>query len=878
MKILAIDGNSIMSRAFYGIKLMTTTAGEYTNAIYGFLSTFLKNVEELRPDAVCCCFDVKAPTYRKMEYAAYKAGRRPTPREFLEQIPLIKEILAAMGVQCCEMPGYEADDLLGTVSQICEDCPDCTCYILTGDRDSFQLAGPSTTIRYVSTKGGKTGFTDYTPETVADTYGVSPELFIDIKALMGDSSDNIPGVAGIGEKTAMDLVGKYGGIDDIYAKLDTLPLRDSVKQKLRAGEDSARMSRRLAEIDRSAPLCFDPRDAVLLPGDEGRLYELLRHLELRSFINKFDLHQQLPQNKQAEPAAPVKAARKADAAALNALLALASEPLAVICAPALDWFAAGRDGDYLIALDSELGEAYGAYLRRLMSPDVPKTGHDIKATLVALMDKHIPFGGYVFDSAVACYLENPATAKYSLNDMAALYLGHELPPPVYYAETAFSALADVEASLTAIGAHLEAVEKLRPLLLSKLEADGMTRLMTEMELPLTEVLAYMQHIGVKADGRRLAEYGAQLGDQLNLLENQIYTEAGMKFNINSPKQLGEVLFEHMQLPYGKKTKSGYSTDVETLRGVARLHPIGQLLIDYRQISKLKSTYTDALGQCIAADGRIHSTFNQLSTATGRISSADPNLQNIPVRQERGAELRRMFVAEEGYTFIDADYSQIELRVLAHISGDVNMRAAFAGGADIHRMTAASVEGVAPEDVTPAMRSRAKAVNFGLVYGMSDFTLAQNIGITRHEATEYIKNYFAQFPLVQKYMEGIKAKAKEDGYVTTLSGRRRLIPELRSTNFNVRSFGERVALNTPIQGTAADIIKLAMVAVYRRLRREGLKSRLVLQVHDELIVEAAHDEAEYIKALVNEEMINALPLEVALVADAGSGEDWYTAKN
>lgn len=882
MKILAIDGNSILSRAFYGIRPLTTAEGSPTNAIYGFLSTYLKTCEEEQPDAAVVCFDLKAPTYRHMEYAAYKAGRRPTPPEFIQQIPLMKDVLKKMGVMCCELEGYEADDLLGTISQDCEDCPDCQCVILTGDRDSFQLAGPNTRIRLVTTKAGHPVTTDYTPEVIRETFGVTPALMIDVKALMGDSSDNIPGVAGIGEKTALQLVQKFGGIEAIYRDLDTLDIRETLRQKLRDGEESAWMSRRLAEIDRHAPLSFTPQDAIAYPADEAGLFALLRKLELRSFITRM----QLSPTAESTPAEPKNTTAPAVIVPDETALAAVQDKLQKLDAPAallaheeLDWIAID-DGEtaHLVRRADFTEEVYEAFLQLLFSAAVPKTVHDGKALYVTLLSEQRPIQGFVFDSAVASYLLNPATGKYELSRMAPAYLDEELPEAAYAKDEAFSPLSDPAPALSALSAHLSAIRRLRPVLIEKLEEQGMTSLMFDMELPLMEVLSSMQVLGVKIDRERLIAYGEELSAQVSALEDAIYQAAGEHFNINSPKQLGEVLFEKMGLPAGKKTKSGYSTDVDALTRIAPIHPIGGLLIEYRQLSKLKSTYAEGLLKVISPeDGRIHSSFHQLTTATGRISSAEPNMQNIPVRQERGAELRRMFVAEPGWQLIDADYSQIELRILAHISDDPGMKAAFASGGDIHRMTAASVEGVAPEDVTPQMRSRAKAVNFGLVYGMSDFSLAANIGVTRKEAKAYIENYFTMFPGVRRYMDEIKAKAKEEGSVSTLSGRRRPLPEIQSTNFNVRSFGERVALNTPIQGTAADVIKLAMVAVYRRLKEEKLRARLILQVHDELILEAPEDEVSYVTALLTEEMQNAMSLSVALVADAGVGQDWYHAK-
>ena len=882
MKILAIDANSILNRAFYGIKLLSTASGEYTNAVYGFLSTYFKTCEKENPDAVCACFDVKGLTYRHMEYAAYKAGRRPPAPEFLQQIPLIKEILGYMGVACYEMPGYEADDLLGTISRICEETQDCTCVILTGDRDSFQLAGPSTTIKYISTKAGRPTETDYTPELVADTYGVTPEEFIDIKALQGDASDNIPGVAGIGEKTAMQLVSSFGGIEKIYAGLDTLPIRDSVKAKLRAGEASARMSRRLAEIDRHAPIDLCPCTLTMAQMDKPKLYAILHRLELRSFILRLGLGP-APSGVPAAGAASetsIQPARTVQAETIPSLLEQARRaPVYLLWAADLSWVALRISGEnYLVRRALVADSVYRSFLECLMAGEIRKIGHDIKPLYLSLFAQGIAFDGFAFDTAIAAYLINPTSGRYELVHCASNLLGIELGSNSFDAENAFSPLSDETDARRAAGEYLAAVEGLHQTLMKKLAEYEMEKLMYNVELPLVEVLASMQSIGFKVDAKRLCAYGEQLGRRIAVLETQIYEIAGGPFNINSPKQLGELIFEKMGIPGGKKTKSGYSTDADAMAHVAAYNPIGTLVLEYRQLTKLKSTYADGLEKVISpSDGRIHSSFNQMVTATGRISSTEPNLQNIPVRTQLGAQLRHMFVPEDGFVLVDADYSQIELRVLAHVAQDEGMKAAFASGIDIHRATAASVAGISPDEVSPALRSRAKAVNFGLVYGMSEFSLAGQTGMTRREAHAYIENYFAKYPGVRRDMDTIRMQARESGWVSTLVGRRRWLPEIRSTNHNVRAFGERVALNTPIQGTAADIIKLAMVAVYRRLKAEGLRARLILQVHDELIVEAASEEADAAKRILEEEMTRAMPLSVPLVAEASVGEDWYAAK-
>lgn len=641
MKILAIDANSILNRAFYGIKLLSTASGEYTNAVYGFLSTYFKICEKENPDAVCACFDVKGLTYRHMEYAGYKAGRRPPAPEFLQQIPLIKEILGYLGVACYEMPGYEADDLLGTISRICEETQDCTCVLLTGDRDSFQLAGPSTTIKYVSTKAGRPTETDYTPELVADTYGVTPQAFIDVKALQGDASDNIPGVAGIGEKTAMQLVSSFGGIDEIYANLETLPIRESVKVKLRAGEASARMSRRLAEIDRYAPIDVCPCTLTMAQMDGPKLYEILHRLELRSFILRLGLHpgQPVPAVPDAAEKGAPQPAQTATQENLPGLLEQARQtPVYLLWGPDLSWIALRTSGkNHLVRRALVEDRAYGDFLERLMAADIVKIGHDIKPLYLALFARQMDFGGFAFDTAIAAYLVNPTSGRYTLAHCASNFLGTELgAEDCLYAEDAFSPLSDEAGTRRVLGESLAAVEGLHQALVKKLSEYEMEKLMYEIELPLVEVLASMQFIGFKVDAQRLSEYGQQLGQRIAVLEAQIYEIAGEVFNINSPKQLGELLFEKMGIPGGKKTKSGYSTDADAMAHVAAYNPIGTLVLEYRQLTKLKSTYAEGLEKVISPDdGRIHSSFNQMVTATGRISSTEPNLQNIPVRTELG---------------------------------------------------------------------------------------------------------------------------------------------------------------------------------------------------------------------------------------------------
>ncbi|NLD87219.1 MAG: DNA polymerase I [Clostridiales bacterium] len=856
MKILVIDGNSIINRAFYGIRLLSTRSGEYTNAVYGFLSTYLKVMEDEQPDGVCVAFDLKAPTFRHVEYEDYKAGRRPMPDELRSQIPLLKEVLDCMGVPRCEQPGFEADDLIGTAARVCSESG-CECVILTGDRDSFQLIDEYTRVKLATTKNGSSLTIDYTPEVIREEYGISPRQLIDVKALMGDSSDNIPGVAGIGEKTALSLISAFGSLDEVYNSLDDKQIRPKVREKLISGRDSAYMSRSLGEIERYAPFCFDVSDMVLRECDDAKLHAVLSRLELRSIISRLQLS---PGEKPLKrtPSLPVLPERELGLDTLSRITSSGD-----VCDIVFDdnlSEAAICFGNEVYNV-SRLSPVWNEFIDKIISSDVKKRTSGLKESYLGLLESNIPFAGFVFDVPIASYLLDSSAESYNLEELLSKYLS-------------------ITDSVETLSKQAVAVKLLSDKLRDEISKLEMTSLLEDIELPLCEVLADMQFLGFKVDAQRLSEFGTELSARTEELKDEIFDIAGEEFNINSPKQLGEVLFEKLGLPYGRKIKTGYSTDIDVLTRLSHLHPIAGKIIEYRQLTKLISTYVEGLLKVISpADGRIHSKFNQLVTTTGRISSSDPNMQNIPVRTELGSNLRRMFVPESSdYVLVDADYSQIELRILAHISGDVRMREAFISGKDIHRATAAVVAGVSPEAVTPKMRSDAKAVNFGIVYGISDFSLATDLGISRNEAKAYINEYFSRYPGVAEYMDMIKKKAKEDGYVSTLFGRRRYLPELKSTNHNTRAFGERVALNTPIQGTAADIIKIAMVSVYERLKKERLRSRLVLQVHDELIIEAHKDEAEYISRLIVEEMSKAADLSVPLVAEAGIGDDWYEAKS
>ena len=852
MKLMILDGNSIVNRAFYGVRPLNAPDGRPTNAVYGFLAILQKLLEEQKPEAVCVSFDLKAPTFRHKEYEGYKAQRKPMPEELAEQIPMLKETLDAMGIRRYELEGYEADDILGTASAICErDGWDCV--IVTGDKDSLQLISDKTSVCNVKTRMGQTETIVYTPERFREEYGFEPKLMVDLKALMGDSSDNIPGVPGVGEKTAMALVQNYGTIENIYAKLDSLDVKDGVKKKLAQGKDSAEKSYWLATIVRDVPLEFKPEENLWDRDYTPELYGIFKSLGFNKFIEKWGL----------EPGS-VPAGNTQEAKGLEHCAPLTAEETeelikAVKSAP---WVAVySLDGlDSLEICDGEkvyeaawnrCGENYDRLLRAVFSPEVKKAGHNIKDLMGLLMKEGLSTEGFVFDTALAAYLLEATESDYAPERISVRYAGREL-------------------------SGAEAVFALYPTLDAKMKELGMEKLYYDIELPLCRVLSEMEESGFYVDRKALYDFGESLNAGINALQESIWSHAGHEFNINSPKQLGAVLFEELMLPYGKKTKTGWSTNADVLEKLQDKHPIIKEVLDYRMLTKLKSTYAEGLLKVISQDGRIHTSFQMTVTATGRLSSTEPNLQNIPVRKELGAQIRNMFVAAPGMMLVDADYSQIELRLLAHISGDQAMKEAFLSGEDFHTVTASKVFGVPVEQVTPTLRSRAKAVNFGIVYGISAFSLAQDIGVYTNEAKAYMDAYLERYHGVRDYMKNIVESAKEKGYVSTIYGRRRYLPELKSSNFNMRSFGERVALNMPVQGTAADIIKLAMVNVHRRLKETGLKARLILQVHDELIVECPGEEAEQVRDILTEEMENAAHLSVPLVAEAHIGHSWAEA--
>lgn len=849
MKLMILDGNSIINRAFYGIRMLNAPDGTPTNAVYGFLSTFRRVFDLAQPQAVCVAFDVHAPTFRHEQYALYKAQRKPMPEELAVQMPLLKQTLDYMGVRRLELAGWEADDLLGTVARRCE-AAGWTCDVVTGDKDSLQLITDSTRVFNVKTRMGQTDTIEYTPERFREEYGFDPIRMIDLKALMGDSSDNIPGVPGIGEKTAKDLLVRFGTVADIYRDLDALDIKPGVRKKLAEGRESAQLSFDLATIHTDAPIDFALESAVWDHDYRPELYDWFRRLNFTSLSEKWGLQ---PADGVSAPSRALATVDVADSAALRALeQAVAAAPYVAVLAPdGLDTLTL-CDGKACYALSwAQLGDDYNAFLRLLFSDRVRKAGHNIKDLMRTLLDEGLPTDGFVFDTALAAYLLDATAGSYDLPRLAQTYLGEELP-------------------------DAQSVWALQPVLHEKMDAQAMLPLYTDIELPLCPVLARMEQAGFLVDRKALYDFGESLTSSIEQLQQSIWALAGEPFNIQSPKQLGSVLFERLMLPVGKKTKTGWSTNAAVLDKLRGKHPIVEQILDYRTLTKLKSTYADGLLKEISADGRIHTNFQMTVTATGRLSSTEPNLQNIPVRRELGAQIRKMFVASPGRVLVDADYSQIELRLLAHIANDETMIAAFRSGEDIHAVTASQVFGVPLAEVTPLQRSHAKAVNFGIVYGISAFSLAQDIGVFQSEAKAYMDSYFAKYHGVRAYMTRVVEQAKADGYVTTLFGRRRDLPELKSSNFNLRSFGERVALNMPIQGTAADIIKAAMVRVDARMRAEHLQARLLLQVHDELIVECPTEEAETVKAILVEEMEHVVDYRVPLLVDAKIGASWAEA--
>ena len=841
MKLLAIDGNSILNRAFYGIRLLSTKDGTYTNAIYGFLNVLLKLKEKEAPDGIAVAFDLHAPTFRHKAYAEYKAGRKPMPEELRSQFPIIKELLPMLGVTCLSLEGYEADDILGTLAAWAEADPSHTCVIATGDRDSFQLVSDQTTVLLSSTQAGQPTVTECTPKYILENYGVTPAGMIEIKAIQGDKSDNIPGVDGIGEKGAADLIIRYGSVDEIYAHLDELDITERMRAKLAADKENVYLSRMLGTIKRDVPLDTTLDALFSASGDSAAAARLMSRLELFSLLTKFGLDREDSPEKVSDEAPEYRTVGFEEFKEIARKATLVS----AVFGENSSFFA---DGAAFTCDD----ESKAASLLALPSN---KNIYDVKNVYKRFGEDAIG-GKVVFDTMLAGYLLDPNAKDNSLTSLCERY-GVTVPE------------GDGQAAANAL-----LYEKLS----EKLRSAEMLSLLTDIELPLARVLADMENTGFLIDIEGIRKYGDELEGRIASLRDEVIREVGYEFNLNSPKQLGVALFETLGLPCKKKTKSGYSTSADVLDSLKYESSAVANLLGYRALTKLKSTYCDGLAAAVSPDGRVRSVFNQTETRTGRISSSEPNLQNIPVRREEGRQLRGFFIARDGYTLVDADYSQIELRVLAAVSGDRNMINAFNSGADIHTSTAAQVFGMPEDMVTPQMRSRAKAVNFGIVYGIGAYSLSQDIGVSFGEAKKYIAGYLSTYSGVDRYMKNAVESAKELGYAETLFSRRRPIPELRSSNAAERSFGERVARNAPIQGTAADIIKTAMIRVYDRLRRELPEGKLILQVHDELILEVPEKDRERASLILREEMESAAELSVKLSADVHSGSSWLEAKD
>lgn len=880
-KIIGIDGNSIMNRAFYGImnsRIMVTSDGLYTNAIYGFVTILLKLLNEEKPDYLCVAFDRKAPTFRHQKYEGYKATRKGMPEELHMQMPVMKEVLQAMNIKMFEMDGYEADDILGTVSMFGAK-RGMDVLLLTGDRDYLQLVSNKVTVRIPTTKQGVTESTDYTPEVVKEKFGIEPRQFIQIKGLMGDSSDNIPGVPGVGEKTAFHLIHKFKTLDKIYEAIESQEKIEDIKGKLRekleANKELAYLSKDLGTICREVPIEISLEDMACREFDKDKLYDLFVRLQFRNYIEKLGL--QAPDKKEKwegtveeedtiEKEIPIRPLTEF----LSLLQQVEQEPKE---------FAYDYEDSLMVYYQ---GVAYYAEnltvgeLKQIFENDWLKIGYDEKKDYLALKQKEIQPQNLLFDLTIASYVLNPAKEHYYLQDMVLEELGIVMQEQKPMEQMSFLSLTTVNHQEEK-AKRVQYIYACKQKLEKKLKEREEYSLFSEIEMPLMKVLAEMEYTGVLVDKNMLQEYSVELRQKVEALHDEIMELAGEEFNVNSPKQLGKILFEKLNLTVVKETKNGYGTDAEVLEKLRDEHPIIDKILEYRVLNKLRATYVDGLLPLIHPDTkRIHAKFNQIVTATGRISCTDPNLQNIPIRTEIGRQLRKIFVAPEGSILIDADYSQIELRILAHISGDPHMIDSFCHGEDIHAITASQVFHVPLEEVTKQMRSEAKAVNFGIVYGISDFGLSANINMPVRKAKEYIEKYFETYPGIKKYMENTVEKCKELGYVETLWGRRRYVPEIKSKNFNVRQFGERVAKNAPIQGTAADIIKIAMIHIQKELETRNLKSKLIIQVHDELLVEAKEEEFEEVKEILVRNMQEVAKMKVPLKVDANWGKTWFDA--
>ncbi len=891
-KLVLVDGHSILNRAFFGIPDLTNSEGLHTNAVYGFLNILFKILDEEQPDYLTVAFDVHAPTFRHKMYDAYKGTRKPMAEELRQQVPLMKEMLTAMGVTIVEKEGYEADDLLGTIAKQSE-AQGLEVSIVSGDRDLLQLASDHIKIRIPKTKRTGTEIEDYLAKDVVEKYQVTPLQFIDVKALMGDSADNIPGVPGIGEKTATALITAYGSIENAHDHLEEIK-PNRAKQNLSEHYDMAQMSKELATIEIHAPIEYSLEDAKLGNLFTEEAYLMCKRLEFKNMLSRFDID--APKNlaeehftfvtdkkqisdifKKAKKAGHIGCCLLPGEGIITEQLSLFEQPKEQQVIEGMSIAFSEEDIYYLSAGTEVSAEELLEEIRELSGGQTKVSVMDLKETLKTLP---LPGNDRYFDASVAAYLLNPLKNDYPYEDLAKDYAGLMIPSrtDLLGKESPVKAKqAKPEAFLKYICYMAYIPWKTRDRLLEELNNTGMQTLYDTIELPLVYTLSDMEKEGVHVDAEELKRYGEELAAQIAVLEKEIYEGAGETFNINSPKQLGHILFEKLEMPYGKKTKTGYSTAADVLEKLAVEYPLVSKILEYRQLAKLKSTYADGLANFIEEDGRIHTNFQQTVTATGRLSSTDPNLQNIPIRMELGRMIRKVFLPKDGYVFVDADYSQIELRILAHMSGDEMLIQAYREAQDIHRMTASQVFHTPFEEVTDLQRRNAKAVNFGIVYGISSFGLSQDLSISKKEAQEYIERYFESYPKIKEFLDGCVEKAKKDGYSVTMFGRRRPLPEISSSNFMQRSFGERIAMNAPIQGTAADIIKIAMNRVHRRLIDEGLKSRLLLQVHDELLIEAAPDEVDEVKKILDEEMKGAADLSVELEIDTHTGKNWYEAK-
>lgn len=855
MKVMLLDGNSLINRAFYGVRLLSTKDGLFTNAIYGFLSTYFKLISDEHPDKIIVCFDVSGGTFRHKEFLEYKAGRSAMPDELRMQFPILKELLSFMGVSTCELQGYEADDIIGTFSNICEQAGD-DCIIVTGDKDSLQLITDKVTVKLVTTKAGATNYINYTPDYFKEVYGFEPIKMIDLKALMGDKSDNIPGVAGIGEKTATNLLLDFGTLSGVYENIESDKIKKGAREKLKADKEMASKSYWLATINKNVPIPF-PKDDLEINKEE--LYNLLMKLEFKNFIPKFDLEKEVKELPKLNTIIIDIDDRLQDV--IN--LAVNSEYIVLLNDINLNALSILIGNNiYIILRENHSSDAFNDFINKFFSDNIKIISFDMRNIIMHLQNA----AGFIFDITLCAYLLDPSANNYSLDTLSLAYLSLASAPDIYN-----NTLLISDEHIDALSKNTLILSELYKILSVKIKDEKMESLLTDIEMKLTPVLTDMQKTGFLVDKNSLVAFSLELETRINELTDIIYNLAGEEFNINSPKILATILFEKLGLTGFKKTKTGFSTNIEVLEFLKDKHPIIEPIIEYRTLSKLKSTYADGLTKVIHSDGRIHSHFNQTITATGRLSSTDPNLQNVPIRKDIGSLIRSMFIADANKVLVIADYSQIELRILADIASDTEMINAFKNNEDIHTLTAAKVFSVDPADVTQNMRANAKAVNFGIVYGISEFSLACDTHVSVAQAKEYIQNYLDKYSGIKEYMQNIKTFALENGYVQTIFGRRRYIPEINSKNFNIRSGAERIALNTPIQGSSADIIKIAMINIYEKLK--GLDAKIILQVHDELIIECDENIAKDVSSILSYEMQNAYSGKVPLTADSNISRVW-----